>query len=156
MAANPTIYCLEEVTDYSEFERLCSDLMTRVGYSTIEPLGGFHDKGRDAIHVAKQDGAQTIFAYSVREDWRAKLAEDAKKIKRHGHPCNALVFVTTARLSASERDEAIRTIGGDYGWTLELFGVERLRILLDIDHPDLRVRPETSCRIAELSEHEAD
>ena len=52
MAANITIYCLEEVTDYFEFERFCHDLMALEGYSSIEPLGGFKDKGRDAIHVS--------------------------------------------------------------------------------------------------------
>ena len=91
MAANPTIYCLEELTDYFEFERLCHDLMSLEGYSSLEPLGGFSDKGRDAIYVNRV-GKTTIFAYSVREDWRAKLAEDADKIDKHGHDCNELVF----------------------------------------------------------------
>ncbi len=138
MAANPTIYCLEEITDYSEFERLCSDLMSREGYSSIEPLGGFKDKGRDAIHVNKENSKATVFAYSVREDWRAKLSEDAKKIRDHGHPCQQLVFVTTARFTPSERDEAINTIKNDSGWSLELYGLERLRVLLDTSHPDIK------------------
>ena len=71
MAADPTIYCLEAITDYFEFERLCHDLMSLEGYKSIEPLGGFSDKGRDAIHINKSNET-TIFAYSVREDWRAK------------------------------------------------------------------------------------
>lgn len=138
MAANPTIYCLEEITDYSEFERLCSDLMSRQGFTSIEPLGGFHDKGRDAIHVNKTDSNVTIFAYSVREDWRAKLAEDAKKIKDHGHKCDRLIFVTTARFSATERDEACETLQNEFGWVLDLYGLERLRILLEVNHTDIR------------------
>jgi hypothetical protein len=67
MAANVTIYCLERVTDYTEFERLCHNLMALEGYRSIEPLGNFKDKGRDAIHV-DTSGRTTIFAYSVRED----------------------------------------------------------------------------------------
>lgn len=137
MAANVTIYCLENITDYFEFERLCHDLMARQGYTKIEPLGGFSDKGRDALHTS-QTGVETIFAYSVREDWRAKLAEDASKIHKHRHSCQELVFLTTARPSAGERDEAVAFIANQYGWKLELYGVERLRVQIDVHHPDLR------------------
>src|SRR5215469_1486202 len=128
MAPNLTIYCLQEVTDYSEFERLCSDLMSREGYNAIEPLGGFKDKGRDAIHISKF-GKTTIFAYSVREDWRAKLAEDAQKIHRHGHACDDLVFIRTEDVRTGQRDEAISYVENEYGWKLQLFGAERLRLL---------------------------
>lgn len=137
MSANVTIYCLEQVTDYAEFERLCVDLMSLVGYSKIEPLGGFKDKGRDAVHVSVTSQS-TIFAYSVREDWRAKLSEDAEKVHRHGHKCDKLVFVTTAKISAGERDEAISSIREQYGWELELYAVERLRNLLDVQFPHLK------------------
>ena len=137
MAANLTIYCLQEITDYFDFERLCNGLMSLEGYNSIEPLGGFSDKGRDAIHVNKSNET-TIFAYSVREDWRAKLAEDAEKIHKHGHACNQLIFITTARLRPNERDEAITFIRKEFGWQLDLFGVERLQILLDINYPQIK------------------
>jgi hypothetical protein len=137
MAANLTIYCLQEITDYFEFERLCNGLMSLEGYNSIEPLGGFSDKGRDAIHVNKSNET-TIFAYSVREDWRAKLAEDAKKISEHGHICNQLTFITTAKFTPSQRDEAITSIQNEFGWRLDLFGVERLQILLDINYPQIK------------------
>jgi hypothetical protein len=138
MAPNVTIYCLEDISDYFEFERLCHDLMSRKGYVNIEPLGGFKDKGRDAVHRS-ETGVATVFAYSVREDWRAKLAEDAAKIHKHGHDCDELVFLTTARFSAGERDEAVADIATLYGWRLELYGVERLRILLEVEFPDIRI-----------------
>lgn len=137
MAANLIIYCLDNLTDYSEFERLCHDLMLLEGYSSIEPLGGFKDKGRDAIYVSTPKKT-TIFAYSVREDWRAKLGEDAFKIKKHGHTCDNLVFITTAQPTAGERDEAIAYIRNQYGWDLEIYGSERLRILLDIKYPHIK------------------
>jgi hypothetical protein len=138
MAPNPTIYCLEQLTDYAEFERLCDDLMALEGYPEIEPLGGFKDKGRDAVHVSAHDGKATIFAYSVREAWRAKLAEDAGKIHLHDHDCNRMVFITTSAVTAGERDEAISFIEKQYGWELVLYPVERLRILLETTHPQVR------------------
>ena len=137
MAANLTIYCLQEITDYFEFERLCNGLMSLEGYNSIEPLGGFSDKGRDAIHVNKSNET-TIFAYSVREDWRAKLAEDAEKVHKHGHVCNQLIFITTAKFTPNQRDEAITSIRKEFGWQLDLFGVERLQILLDINYPQIK------------------
>ena len=137
MAANLTIYCLDQVTDYSEFERLCHDLMSLNGYHSIEPLGGLSDKGRDAIHV-NESSDTTIFAYSVREDWRAKLAEDASKIHKHGHPCNQLVFVTASKVTANRRDEAIKYVRDEFGWKLELYDVERLRVLLDVEHSHIK------------------
>lgn len=133
MSASPTIYCLQQVTDYLQFERLCHDLMVCEGYAGIEPLGGFRDKGRDAIHVDNADRV-TIFAYSVREDWRVKLTEDASKISRHGHACDSLVFITTAQFTAGERDEAVSAVLREFGWKLDLYGLERLRVLLDAQH----------------------
>jgi len=138
MGANLTIYCLQQVTDYAEFERLCHDLMSLVGYASIEPLGGFKDRGRDAVHVSISDET-TVFAYSVQEDWRAKLAEDAEKIYKHGHTCNKLVFVTTAEITTGERDEAIGSINEQYKWGLELYSLERLRNLLDTQFPHIKV-----------------
>jgi len=138
MPANITIYCLDEITDYFDFERLCTDLMALSGHRNIEPLGGFSDKGRDAVHVDATSGRVTIFAYSVREDWRAKLAEDAGKIQKHGHPCDRMAFLTPARITAGERDEAVRDIKVRYGWDLDLCGGERLRVLLEDQFPHVR------------------
>lgn len=136
MGANVTVYCLEKITDYLQFERLCHDLMAWEGYKDIEPLGGFSDKGRDAIHI--DNSKSTIFAYSVREDWKVKLIEDASKVRDHGHTCDELVFIFTAEFSASARDQAVKEIKENYGWDLKLYGVERLRILLETTHPEVR------------------
>lgn len=136
MGANVTVYCLEKLTDYFQFERLCHDLMALEGYKDIEPLGGFSDKGRDAIHV--QNATNTVFAYSVREDWKIKLIEDANKVRDHEHDCDELVFITTAEFSASARDQAVKNIKENFGWNLKLYGVERLRILIETTHPEVR------------------
>ncbi len=130
MGADAIVYCLEKLTDYDQFERLCHDLMALHGYPAVEPLGGRNDKGRDAIHISKPSGEVTIFAYSVREDWKKKLSEDAEKIRTHEHACDRLVFLSTSSLSAHERDSAIESIKAKYGWKLELYGLERLRTML--------------------------
>jgi hypothetical protein len=135
MAADPLIYCLEHLTDYDQFERLCHDVMALQGYRNIEPLGGFQDKGRDAIHRdASGDETATVFAYSVRDDWRSKLGEDCAKVKKHGHTCQRFVFVCTSIISSSERDAAVAFVEKTYGWSLELYGMERLATLLRSTH----------------------
>lgn len=131
MAADPVIYCLEHLSDYTQFERLCHDLLVTQGYSNLEPLGGTKDKGRDAIHVIESPHrVETVCAYSVREDWRKKLEEDCKKIRKHGHACDQVLFLCTAGFSAYERDDAKGYVRNTFGWELELFGLERLRALL--------------------------
>ena len=138
MGADPLVYCLEQVTDYDQFERLCHDLMALDGYRNIEPLGGSKDKGRDAVHIDRRNGGKrTVFAYSVREDWRKKLGEDAQKIQKHRHKCNRFVFLCTARYTASERDEAEKFIHDQYGWEFDLYGVERLRSLFATSHREI-------------------
>lgn len=135
MGADLIVYCLEQLTDYDQFERFCNDLMSAEGYENIEPLGGSGDKGRDAIQICRTDPDYiTIFAYSVREDWRRKLQQDADRIKQVDHKLNRLVFSCTAHYSATERDEAVRFIRDNYGWILELYGIERIRILLSTIH----------------------
>lgn len=140
MSASLTVYCLQQVTDYFQFERMCHDLMALQGFSSIEPLGGFKDKGRDALHTDTATGVRTIFGYSVREDWRVKIAEDTEKIQKHGHQCDRIVYITTAEFSAGERDEVVRHIENEFGWQLDLYGVERLRVLLDGDGTTVKYR----------------
>lgn len=146
MAADPIIYCLEQLTDYDQFERLCSDLMAADGYRGIEPLGGTKDKGRDAIHIDRTVGNVTIFAYSVREDWRKKLEEDTEKIRGNGHACQRIVFLSTATFTPYERDNAISYVHTTYGWSLELYGLERLRVMLATTHSELVAKhPQIFC-----------
>lgn len=134
MAPDPLIYCLERLSDYSEFERLCHDLAAADGYRNLEPLGGTKDAGRDAVHVDASSGTSSVFAYSVREDWRKKLEEDAAKVQKHGHACQRLVFFCTASFTAGERDSAVQFVRGTYGWTLDLYGLERLATMLRSTH----------------------
>src|ERR1043166_555305 len=122
MAADLIAYCLEHVTDYGSFERLCNNLMFAQGYRNIEPLGGMHDAGRDALHIGVCEHSEaTVFSYTVRKGWRRKVNEDARKIRRNGHVCNKFVLVCTARFSSEERDRAVADVKREFGWTLELY-----------------------------------
>lgn len=131
MAADPIIHCLQELTDYDAFESLCNALMSGLGYPDIEPLGGRSDKGRDGLHYCERNNVNSIFAFSVRQDWLVKLNEDCFKIKeKHNHPCDELVYVTTANLTAAQRDKAIKDVKDEYGFSLKIYGLQRLRVQL--------------------------
>ena len=130
MPIDPIIHCLQELTDYDAFERLCSAIMNGLGYDDIEPIGGKSDKGRDALFTSNGNGRSTIFAYTVRQDWKVKLDEDCKKVKKHAHPCDEFVYVTTTKLTSDQRDKAVEQVQKDYKFPLKIYGLERLRVQL--------------------------
>jgi hypothetical protein len=130
MSADPIIYCLERLTDYPQFERLCSDLMAGSGYPNIEPLGGATDGGRDALHVCRDSGRVTLFAYTVRADWKRKLQQDCKRIQEERHNPTHLVFVCTSTLTTTEKDESKKAVHDKFGWVLDIYEIERIRVAL--------------------------
>lgn len=130
MSADSIIYCLERVTDYRGFERFCSALLVCAGYPSLDPLGGTGDGGRDAIVRNDDLGRKICFAFTVRSDWRAKLASDCKRVQEEGHNPEIFVFVCTEAISASQKDIAYQQVADSYGWTLDLFDLERIRVLL--------------------------
>ncbi len=130
MSADPIIYCLEHLTDYRQFERLCSDLMAGSGYEKIDPLGGTGDRGRDALHRSTSGDELTIFAYTVRTDWRKKLEHDCLRIQTEQHNPSKVVFVCTSAMTANEKDKTAAHVRAQYRWELEVYDLERLRMLL--------------------------
>jgi hypothetical protein len=76
---NETVQRLEKFSDLTEFERLCCDLLSRIGYRFIEPQGvGKKDGGKDALHFADEN--KTVILMSLRGDWEIKILEDLRTI----------------------------------------------------------------------------
>ena len=96
-------------------------------------------EGRDALLASKSSPeGTTIFAFSVRGDWYQKLVnEDCRRIQEEGHELQRVVFACTASITSSQRDSAIAKVKNDFGWDLELFGIDRLRVRLVGDLRDL-------------------
>ena len=161
MSADPVIYCLERLTDYRQFERLASDLMAGTDYPGIDPLGGTADGGRDALYVHHHNGTATIFTYSVRTDWDTKLRADCKRIAELGHAADTIVFVSTQVIDARRKDKMRIEIDERYGWSIEYYDIERIRVLLTGqlkslvgNHPAIFVSPWFERRGGELVAHE--
>lgn len=130
MSADRIVYCLERVSDYRDFERLCSALLAGTDYPDIDPLGGTGDGGRDAIIRTDKAGRRIIFAYTVRGDWEVKLKKDCNRVKEKNHDPSIFVFVCTEALNAAEKDSAHKLVSEKYGWALDLYDLERLRVQL--------------------------
>ena len=130
MSADRIIYCLERLSNYRDFERLCSALLAGTDYQGIEPLGGTGDGGRDAIIRTDGRGRRIVFAYTVRADWRNKLKGDCARVRELQHNPEVFVFVCTAALNAAEKDAAHDLVEAEFGWTLDLYDIERLRVQL--------------------------
>lgn len=130
MSADRIVYCLERVSDYRDFERLCSALLAGSDYCGIDPLGGTGDEGRDAIIRTDVAGRRIVFAYTVRGDWLTKLKTDCNRVQERAHNPNVFVFVCTEALTAAEKDRAHELVSTKYGWALDLYDLERLRVQL--------------------------
>jgi hypothetical protein len=130
MAADPITTCLERLTDYRQFERLCCALLSDTDYPRIEPLGGLGDDGRDAILRDDGQGGVIAFAFTVRKDWFTKLKSDSSRVAETQTGVRTLVYACTSHLSAAEKDKAFEYMRATYGWHLNLFDLEGLRVLL--------------------------
>lgn len=163
MSADPITYCLEHLSDYRQFERLCSAVLAGAGYPAIDPLGGTGDEGRDAIVRSDSAGRTICFAYTVRSDWRTKLRSDCTRVRETGHKPDVFVFVCAQVLSAAEKDKAVALVRQEFGWQLDLFDLERLRVHLAgsqrhliAQHPSIFVPPFFPQRGGESIAHSRD
>src|SRR5689334_15526785 len=103
------LWALDNEIDPQHFERLCTDLMGREGYRNIIPVGGMHDRGRDAeifIYTGiGKEGEVTFFQYSLEKTWETKLKRELKKVKENGHSISRYIFVTTQAVTGNKRDQ---------------------------------------------------
>jgi len=136
---NETVRRLEEFTDPGEFERLCCDLLTRLGYRGIEPQGvGRKDGGKDALHFA--NNKKTVIHISLRKDWDKKLEEDLETTRKSGGKFDKFVFVSNRSIPPIRRDKYKKVIISEYGWEPVIYDQEALRVELDSHSLDLRAK----------------
>lgn len=133
---NETIIRLEKYTDANEFERLCCDLLSRLGYRGIEPQGiGRKDGGKDALHVG--DEGTTVLHFSLRKDWEKKISEDIKRTQEGSKEFKKFVFVSNQFIPPIKRDKTKEEISA-LGWEPAIYDQEFIRVELDNHSRDLR------------------
>lgn len=144
MTYNHILWTLDNEIDGRAFERLCTDLLFREGYKDIVPIGGTHDRGRDAeirnCKGIKENGGVAFFQYSLEDDCVGKLKRELKKVYTNKHLINFYIFVTSQNITGYSRDKLREYVSNEYGWQLIIYDREWLRLLLEEAHPDLAVK----------------
>ena len=83
MSLNKILWTIDNELDSRSFERLATDLLYRNGYREIEPIEP-QDGGRDAEEYPRRGrgrhGNVCFFQFSLRNDWKTKLREDADRL----------------------------------------------------------------------------
>jgi len=144
---NKVLWTLDHETESNAFERLCIDLLCRNGYADIVPVGGKKDRGRDAENDRRREpillassGEKTFFQFSLADRWEKKLKDELEKVRRNGHDIDSFLFVTTAAVTGTTRDNLAKWVKEKYGWRLEIREREWLRLQLEEVYPDLAER----------------
>jgi len=161
MAFNEIAQRLELFTDIVEFERLASDILSRNGHRGIDPQSiGRRDGGKDAV-LRYGINNERVYHYSLRKDWRVKLFEDLETVRTHGRlgPGKDFVFVTSHRVDGLEQDALREEVRTTFGWNLDIWHQERLRVELQSNSQDLaahylqvRFEPMTAAAMEHLAE----
>jgi hypothetical protein len=104
------------------FETFAMDFLRSQGYDVHESGNQGRDGGWDArVEIAGQEG---IAHASVRNDWRAKLRDDADKVadleENETGSYDIFVFVTNQHVSGKQELKMQSEIADDYGWTLKI------------------------------------
>jgi tetratricopeptide (TPR) repeat protein len=139
---NLVLWTLDNNFDPFLFERLCTDLMFRNGYTNIVPFGKTKDRGRDAqVSIYKgnhlNNSDRIFFQYSLDKKWESKLNREINKIKSYDQHINSLVFITSQNVSGDKRDKLEYKFSRDYECELIIFDREWLRLQLEEPSKDL-------------------
>jgi len=136
---DPLIASIQQFSDPTEFERLCCDVLSVLGYQGIDPQGvGHRNGGKDALFDQPAVG-KVIFHFSLRKDWEVKLQEDIHRVKLAELEPNLFVFCTTQRVTPSKKDKWKDTCQRELACGLEIFDQERLRVAIET-LPELKKR----------------
>lgn len=140
MSLNKILWTIDSELDPRSFERLATDLLYRNGYREIEPIEP-QDGGRDAEEYPRRGrgrhGNVCFFQFSLRDDWKTKLREDAERLDEREYEFETLVYVTSQKARGIDRDRLSEGLWKKYGWDLVIFSREWLRLQLEEAHPDL-------------------
>ena len=133
-----TQYALDNITDYLEFESMCSDLMFRAGFKNLKPHGGMHDNGIDAVTYVHEADSRIIFQYSTQRNVPTKVKETLATLRKNGEQCNQLHYVSSREISYSTAKDLIDFAESEYNAKLEIYDREWIRLRLDNDSADLK------------------
>jgi len=132
---NEIIEKLVNFSDPIEWERLCCDILSRIGYRGIEPQSvGGKDGGKDAI--IWNDSLGRIAAHmSLRKDWKRKLYEDLEKTREKQY--DKIIFCSSQLIQGITKDKLKEEVKTNFKVDFDIFDQERFRVEIENNRPDL-------------------
>jgi hypothetical protein len=130
---------LEDFDNPSDFERMCADLLTELGYQDVVPIAprGGSDGGKD-ITFKTSNRRLGLACVTLRKDIEAKFKEDFSK-RRPGDFETYMLFCT-AYLTAAQKTKFSDYCRVNLHADFEPRDIEVLRNLLDTKHGKIRER----------------
>jgi hypothetical protein len=114
---------LNRLTDFSEFERLATEIMYLEGWHVIRPLGGVSDEGQDAISerfFREEEEERTVFQYTLQEYLPGKIEETIEKLEKNSIKFTELVVVTRHGISSEAQLKMKREARSKHGIRLDI------------------------------------
>lgn len=139
---NLVLWTIDNELEPFTFERICTDLMYRNGYTGIVPFGKVRDRGRDAqISLYKGNDSHNFskifFQYSLEKSWEKKLKSEITKVNLYNHNITSFVFITSQNVSGEKRDKLDDEFRNKHSCQLIIFDREWLRLQLEEANKDL-------------------
>ena len=132
---NEIIEKLVKFSDPIEWERLCCDILSKVGYRGIEPQSvGGKDGGKDAI-ILNDSLGKTAVHMSLRKDWKTKLYEDLEKTREKQY--DKIIFCSSQLIQGITKDKLKDEVKSNFNVDFEIFDQERFRVEIENNRPDL-------------------
>lgn len=130
---------LEAYDNQHEFERMCADILNRLGYKEVvlrAPRGG-SDGGMD-VTFTTTSGEKGLACVTLRKDVEAKFKEDFEQ--RKNGDFEVYIFFCTAYLTSNQKLKFEKYCVNELGARLTPYDIEGLRSLLDTFLKDVRAK----------------
>ena len=89
-----------------EFERFANAFLASE-ISDLRPVGGIHDKGRDAFVYQAEAQPDTFVQSSVMEDWPSKITATLDKLSKNGFQVREFIYCTNRAIQT--KSDSLRT-----------------------------------------------
>jgi hypothetical protein len=116
---------LDRMTDFTDFERLASEIMYSEGWIDIKPLGGVADLGQDAVseRLYRPDGdiSRTVFQYTLQEYLPGKVNDTIEHLRENHVDFTELIAVTPHAISSEAQIKMKQDARLTHGVTLDIY-----------------------------------
>ncbi|MEX2581202.1 MAG: hypothetical protein WD342_19250 [Verrucomicrobiales bacterium] len=100
-----------------DFEVFCNAFLSSE-IEGLRPVGGVHDRGRDAVIYSSQENETTFLQYSITEKWEDKIKKTIATLKNNDFDVKELIYCTSKSIIARATD--VRKYARSNGVSLDI------------------------------------